>query len=49
MAGASRSLGRPGAAAANAEVLLALAERRTPPDAAAVERLALGAGSARWP
>ncbi|HET7677492.1 MAG TPA: UDP-N-acetylglucosamine--N-acetylmuramyl-(pentapeptide) pyrophosphoryl-undecaprenol N-acetylglucosamine transferase [Candidatus Limnocylindrales bacterium] len=43
MASASRSLGRPGAAAANAELLLALAERREAPSAAALERLARGA------
>lgn len=42
MSAAARRLGRPGAAAAVAEILLALAERRTLPDAAAVARLAAG-------
>jgi UDP-N-acetylglucosamine--N-acetylmuramyl-(pentapeptide) pyrophosphoryl-undecaprenol N-acetylglucosamine transferase len=40
MAAASRSLGRPGAADAVAEIVLALAERRPLPDSGAVERLA---------
>jgi UDP-N-acetylglucosamine--N-acetylmuramyl-(pentapeptide) pyrophosphoryl-undecaprenol N-acetylglucosamine transferase len=40
MAAASRSLGRPGAADAVAEIVLALAERRPLPDSVAVERLA---------
>jgi UDP-N-acetylglucosamine--N-acetylmuramyl-(pentapeptide) pyrophosphoryl-undecaprenol N-acetylglucosamine transferase len=40
MAAAARALGRPGAAAAVTEIVLALAERRPLPDAAAVERLA---------
>jgi len=40
MRAASRSLGRPGAARANAAVLLALAERRPVPDAVEVDRLA---------
>jgi UDP-N-acetylglucosamine--N-acetylmuramyl-(pentapeptide) pyrophosphoryl-undecaprenol N-acetylglucosamine transferase len=43
MAAASRSLGRPGAAGAVATLLLALAERRALPDAAAVARIAAGA------
>jgi UDP-N-acetylglucosamine--N-acetylmuramyl-(pentapeptide) pyrophosphoryl-undecaprenol N-acetylglucosamine transferase len=45
MAAAARSLGRPGAAGAVAEILVALAERRPLPDPAAVARLATGAGS----
>ncbi|MEA2673023.1 MAG: UDP-N-acetylglucosamine--N-acetylmuramyl-(pentapeptide) pyrophosphoryl-undecaprenol, partial [Chloroflexota bacterium] len=40
MAAAARSLGRPGAADAVAEIVLALAERRPLPDSVAVERLA---------
>ncbi|HXR27585.1 MAG TPA: hypothetical protein VN771_06955, partial [Candidatus Baltobacteraceae bacterium] len=40
MRAASRALGRPGAAAANAAILLALAEHRPVPEAAEVERLA---------
>jgi UDP-N-acetylglucosamine--N-acetylmuramyl-(pentapeptide) pyrophosphoryl-undecaprenol N-acetylglucosamine transferase len=40
MAAASRSLGRPGAADAVAEIVLALAGRRPLPDAAAIETLA---------
>jgi UDP-N-acetylglucosamine--N-acetylmuramyl-(pentapeptide) pyrophosphoryl-undecaprenol N-acetylglucosamine transferase len=40
MAAASRSLGRPGAADAVAELVLAAAERRALPDAAAIDRLA---------
>lgn len=43
MAAASRALGRPGAAAANAELLLALAEGRPLPDQATVEGLARAA------
>lgn len=43
MGAAARSLGRPGAADAVATLLLALAERRTLPDHAAVTRLAAGA------
>lgn len=43
MAAAARALGRPGAADAVAEILLALAERRALPDAATVARLAAGA------
>jgi UDP-N-acetylglucosamine--N-acetylmuramyl-(pentapeptide) pyrophosphoryl-undecaprenol N-acetylglucosamine transferase len=43
MAAAARSLGRPGAAAAVAELLVALAERRALPDATAVARMAAGA------
>jgi UDP-N-acetylglucosamine--N-acetylmuramyl-(pentapeptide) pyrophosphoryl-undecaprenol N-acetylglucosamine transferase len=42
MSAASRSLGRPGAAAAVAEILAALAERRPLPDQGAVARLAAG-------
>lgn len=38
MAAASRALGRPGAAAANRELLLALAERRAPPSGERIER-----------
>lgn len=48
MAAASRALGRPGAADAAAEIVLALAERRALPDAAAVDRIAvlpLGSGA----
>ena len=40
MSAAARSLGRPGAAAAVAEILMALAERRPLPDVAAIEALA---------
>jgi UDP-N-acetylglucosamine--N-acetylmuramyl-(pentapeptide) pyrophosphoryl-undecaprenol N-acetylglucosamine transferase len=40
MAAAARSLGRPGAADAVAEIVLALAERRPLPDAATVDRIA---------
>jgi UDP-N-acetylglucosamine--N-acetylmuramyl-(pentapeptide) pyrophosphoryl-undecaprenol N-acetylglucosamine transferase len=43
MSAAARALGRPGAAAAVAEVLLALAERRPLPEVAAVEAIAAGA------
>jgi UDP-N-acetylglucosamine--N-acetylmuramyl-(pentapeptide) pyrophosphoryl-undecaprenol N-acetylglucosamine transferase len=42
MAAASRSLGRPGAADAVTEILVALAERRPLPDPGAVVRLAAG-------
>lgn len=42
MAAAARSLARPGAAEAVAELVVALAERRPLPDAARIERLALG-------
>lgn len=45
MAAAARSLGRPGAADAVAEILAALAERRPLPDRAAVARLAAGSAS----
>jgi UDP-N-acetylglucosamine--N-acetylmuramyl-(pentapeptide) pyrophosphoryl-undecaprenol N-acetylglucosamine transferase len=40
MSAAARSLGRPGAAAAVAEIVMALAERRPLPDVAAIEALA---------
>ena len=43
MSAAARALGRPGAAAAVSEVLLALAERRPLPEVAAIEALAAGA------
>lgn len=43
MSAAARALGRPGAAVAVADILLALAERRALPDAATVTRLAAGA------
>jgi UDP-N-acetylglucosamine:LPS N-acetylglucosamine transferase len=39
MSAAARSLGRPGAAAAVAELVLAAAVRRPPPDAEWIERL----------
>lgn len=42
MSAAARSLGRPGAAAAVAELVLAAAARRPPPDAERMERLARG-------
>jgi UDP-N-acetylglucosamine--N-acetylmuramyl-(pentapeptide) pyrophosphoryl-undecaprenol N-acetylglucosamine transferase len=42
MSAAARSLGRPGAAAAVAELVLAAAVRRPPPDAERIERLARG-------
>lgn len=42
MSAAARSLGRPGSAAAVAELVLAAAERRPLPDRAAIERLARG-------
>ena len=42
MSAAARSMGRPGAADAVAEILLALAERRALPDAATVARIASG-------
>jgi len=45
MAAAARSLGRPGAATAVAEILAALAERRALPDPGTVARLATGAAS----
>jgi UDP-N-acetylglucosamine--N-acetylmuramyl-(pentapeptide) pyrophosphoryl-undecaprenol N-acetylglucosamine transferase len=45
MSAAARSLGRPAAAAAVAEILLALAERRAIPDAATVDRVSRGMGS----
>jgi UDP-N-acetylglucosamine--N-acetylmuramyl-(pentapeptide) pyrophosphoryl-undecaprenol N-acetylglucosamine transferase len=43
MAAAARSLGRPGAADAVAELVMAAATRRQPPDPATIERLARGA------
>jgi UDP-N-acetylglucosamine--N-acetylmuramyl-(pentapeptide) pyrophosphoryl-undecaprenol N-acetylglucosamine transferase len=43
MSAAARSMGRPGAADAVAEILLALAQRRALPDAASVARIASGA------
>jgi len=46
MAAAARALGRPGAADATAEILLALAERRPLPDAAAVDRIAAAPAAA---
>lgn len=45
MAAAARSLGRPGAADAVAEILVALAEHRPLPDPAAVARLAAGSAA----
>lgn len=42
MSAAARSLGRPGAAAAVAELVLAAAAHRPPPDAERIERLARG-------
>jgi UDP-N-acetylglucosamine--N-acetylmuramyl-(pentapeptide) pyrophosphoryl-undecaprenol N-acetylglucosamine transferase len=42
MSAAARSLGRPGAADAVAELLIALAERRSLPDAARIEAIARG-------
>jgi UDP-N-acetylglucosamine--N-acetylmuramyl-(pentapeptide) pyrophosphoryl-undecaprenol N-acetylglucosamine transferase len=42
MSAAARSLGRPGAAAAVAELVLAAAAHRPPPDAAEIERLSRG-------
>jgi UDP-N-acetylglucosamine--N-acetylmuramyl-(pentapeptide) pyrophosphoryl-undecaprenol N-acetylglucosamine transferase len=45
MSAAARALGRPAAADAVATILLALAERSPLPDAAAVERIARGAGA----
>ena len=45
MAAAARSLGRPGAAAAVAAILVALAERRPLPDPGVVARLAAGPAS----
>jgi UDP-N-acetylglucosamine--N-acetylmuramyl-(pentapeptide) pyrophosphoryl-undecaprenol N-acetylglucosamine transferase len=44
MSAAARSLGRPGAAAAVAELVLAAADHRPPPDPARIERLARGVG-----
>jgi hypothetical protein len=44
MAAASRSLGRPAAADAVAELVLAAAERRPLPDAATIDRLSRGVG-----
>jgi UDP-N-acetylglucosamine--N-acetylmuramyl-(pentapeptide) pyrophosphoryl-undecaprenol N-acetylglucosamine transferase len=43
MAAAARSLGRPGAANAVAELVMAAATRRQPPEPATIERLARGA------
>lgn len=43
MSAASRALGRPGAASAVAELLLALAERRPSPSREAIERMSRGA------
>jgi UDP-N-acetylglucosamine--N-acetylmuramyl-(pentapeptide) pyrophosphoryl-undecaprenol N-acetylglucosamine transferase len=43
MAAAARSLGRPGAAEAVAELVLAAAARRPPPDPAVIDRIARGA------
>jgi UDP-N-acetylglucosamine--N-acetylmuramyl-(pentapeptide) pyrophosphoryl-undecaprenol N-acetylglucosamine transferase len=43
MSAAARSLGRPGAAAAVAQLVLAAAARRPPPDAGQIERLSRGA------
>jgi UDP-N-acetylglucosamine--N-acetylmuramyl-(pentapeptide) pyrophosphoryl-undecaprenol N-acetylglucosamine transferase len=45
MAAAARSLGRPGAADAVAELVLAAAAHRPPPDPGRIERLARGAGA----
>jgi UDP-N-acetylglucosamine:LPS N-acetylglucosamine transferase len=45
MAGAARSLARPGAARAVAELVMAAAERRPFPDPARVDALARGAAS----
>lgn len=45
MAAAARDLGRPGAADAVAEILVALAERRPLPDPAAVARMAAGSAA----
>ena len=42
MAAAARMFGRPGAAAAVAELVLAAAERRSFPDAAEIERVSRG-------
>ena len=49
MSAAARAQGRPGAADAVAEILLALAERRALPDAATVARIAGGATGAGSP
>jgi UDP-N-acetylglucosamine--N-acetylmuramyl-(pentapeptide) pyrophosphoryl-undecaprenol N-acetylglucosamine transferase len=45
MSAAARSLGRPGAAAAVAELVLTAAAHEPPPDAARIDRLARGAGA----
>jgi UDP-N-acetylglucosamine--N-acetylmuramyl-(pentapeptide) pyrophosphoryl-undecaprenol N-acetylglucosamine transferase len=45
MSAAARSLGRPGAAAAVAELVLAAAARRPPPDADWIEGLSRGASA----
>jgi UDP-N-acetylglucosamine--N-acetylmuramyl-(pentapeptide) pyrophosphoryl-undecaprenol N-acetylglucosamine transferase len=45
MSAAARGLGRPGAAAAVAELVRAVAERRALPDAAAIERRSRGVGA----
>lgn len=45
MSAAARSLGRPGAAAAVAELVLAAASHRSPPDAEQLDRIARGAVS----
>jgi UDP-N-acetylglucosamine--N-acetylmuramyl-(pentapeptide) pyrophosphoryl-undecaprenol N-acetylglucosamine transferase len=45
MSAAARSLGRPGAAAAVAELILAAAAHRAPPDAGRIDAIARGAGS----
>jgi UDP-N-acetylglucosamine--N-acetylmuramyl-(pentapeptide) pyrophosphoryl-undecaprenol N-acetylglucosamine transferase len=45
MSAAARSLGRPGAAAAVAELILAAADHRPPPDAERIRQIARGAGS----
>ena len=42
MSAASRAMARPGAADAVAELVMAVAERRTLPDATSIERLARG-------
>jgi hypothetical protein len=47
MATAARRLGRPGAADAIAALVLALAERRPLPDAAAIEAIARGTADQR--
>ena len=45
MSAAARSLGRPGAAAAVSELILAAAAHRAPPDGGRIEAIARGAGS----